>query len=213
MILRHALNIAFPALLFMQVMSQAKAQGVLNEWDHVKAPAPPPLHDAVIDIKTTALLVMDFNSKNCKPEGRSRCAAVIPPIQKFLVRARSSKMIIVHSYTPNMEEADILPALKPIAGERIVQVRGDKFDKNDLAESLKAKGISTIITIGTSANGAVLFTAIGASQRGFKVIVPVDAMPADTAYQEQFSVWEIANGPTIREVSTLTTLDRIKFQP
>ena len=120
-------------------------------------------------------------------------------------------MIIIHSYTPNMEEADIIPALKPIAGERVVQVRGDKFDKNDLADSLKAKGVTTIITVGTSANGAVLFTAIGASQRGFKVIVPVDAMPADTAYQEQFSIWEIANGPTIREVSTLTTLERLRF--
>ena len=110
-----------------------------------------------------------------------------------------------------MEEADILPALKPLPAERVVQVRGDKFDKSDLADSLKAKGINTIITVGTSASGAVLFTAIGASQRGFKVVVPVDAMPADTAYQEQFSVWEIANGSTIREVSTLTTLRQIRF--
>jgi nicotinamidase-related amidase len=187
------------------------AQGVLDEWDRVKAPPPPPIHDATIDPKTTALFMMDFNSKNCKPDGRSRCAAIIPAVQKFLARARSSNMTIIHSYTPNMEETDILPAIKPVAGERVVQVRGDKFDKNDLADSLKAKGVTTIITVGTSANGAVLFTAIGASQRGFKVVVPVDAMPADTAYQEQFSIWEIANGPTIREVSTLTTLERVRF--
>ena len=110
-----------------------------------------------------------------------------------------------------MVESDIVADVKPLQNERVVQVRGDKFDKNDLNETLKNKGINTIITVGTSANGAVLFTAIGASQRGFKVVVPVDAMPADTAYQEQFSIWEIANGPTIREVSTLTTLERIHF--
>ena len=37
------------------------------------------------------------------------------------------------------------------------------------------------------------------------------AMPADTAYQEQFAIWEIANGPGVREDSTLTKLDMITF--
>jgi len=197
--------------LHITLGTMAHAQGVLNEWNEVKAPPPPPLHAVTLNPKTTALFMMDFNSKNCKPEMRNRCALVIPPVQKFLARARASGITIIHSYTPNMVESDIVTDVKPLQNERVVQVRGDKFDKNDLNETLKNKGINTIITVGTSANGAVLFTAIGASQRGFKVVVPVDAMPADTAYQEQFSIWEIANGPTIREVSTLTTLERIHF--
>jgi len=199
------------AIYLCTLSSTAYAQGVLDEWNSVKAPPPPPIHEVTINPRTTALFMMDFNSKNCKPELRNRCAIVMPGVEKFLARARSSGMTIIHSYTPNMEESDIVPNVKPLQSERVVQVRGDKFDKNDLNETLKTKGITTIITVGTSANGAVLFTAIGASQRGFKVIVPVDAMPADTAYQEQFSIWEIANGPTIREVSTLTTLERIRF--
>jgi nicotinamidase-related amidase len=198
-------------LLLMNLTSITHAQGVLNEWNRVKSPPPPPLHDVTLDPKTTALFMMDFNTKNCKPEMRNRCALVITPVQKFLARARLGGITIIHSFTPNMVESDIVTDVKPLQNERVVQVRGDKFDKNDLSETLKNKGITTIITIGTSANGAVLFTAIGASQRGFKVVVPVDAMPADTAYQEQFSIWEIANGPTIREVSTLTTLERIHF--
>ncbi len=199
------------ATLLLALTSATHAQGVLDEWNSVKAPPPPPLHNVILNPKTTALFMMDFNSKNCKPELRNRCAAIMPNVEKFLKRARSANLTIVHSYTPNMEESDIVLNVKPLPTERVVQVRGDKFDRNDLSETLKSKGINTIITVGTSANGAVLFTAIGASRRGFKVVVPVDAMPADTAYQEQFSIWEIANGPTIREVSTLTTLDRITF--
>ena len=56
-----------------------------------------------------------------------------------------------------------------------------------------------------------MFTAAGATQRGFKAIVPIDAMPADTAYQEQFSIWNIANGPSVREGATLTKLEWVKF--
>lgn len=201
----------FFTILLLNLTSALFAQGVLDEWNSVKAPPPPPIHDVTLNPKTTALFMMDFNSRNCKPELRNRCAAIMPNVEKFLNRARSSNMMIIHSYTPNMEQNDIVSNVKPLPTERVVQVRGDKFDKNDLSDTLKAKGITTIITVGTSANGAVLFTAIGASQRGFKVVVPVDGMPADTAYQEQFSIWEIANGPTIREVSTLTTLDRITF--
>jgi nicotinamidase-related amidase len=189
----------------------AQAQNILEEWATIKPPPPPELKPVTIDAKKTALIVMDFNQLNCVPDKRARCAAVLPKVQKLLAEARAKGMVVVHTYTPNMTQADMVKSVEPIAGERVLQVRGDKFHGNDLEKYLKDKGITTVLNVGTSANGAVLFTTIGASQRGFKAIVPIDTMPADTAYQEQFSIWEIANGPGVREDSTLTRTDMLKF--
>ena len=65
--------------------------------------------------------------------------------------------------------------------------------------------------VGTQANGSVLFTTVGAAMRGFKVVVPIDTLPADTAYQEQLAIWEIANAPGIAGEATLTRTDMLKF--
>jgi nicotinamidase-related amidase len=191
--------------------SSVLAQDILQEWATIKPPPPPEIKPVTLDPKKTALIVMDFNRKNCVPAKRARCAAVLPKVQKLLAAARAKGMAIVHTYTPNMEQSDISKDVTPVAGERVLQVRGDKFQGNDLEKYLKDKGITTILLAGTSGNGAVLFTAIGGSQRRFKVVVPIDAMPADTAYQEQFAIWEIANGPGVREDSTLTKLDMLSF--
>jgi nicotinamidase-related amidase len=207
-----ALAGAFAGVLAVTAFSSmAHAQNILEEWTAIKAPPPPELKAVTIDTKTTALIVMDFNQLNCVPDKRARCAAVLPKVQKLLADARARGMVIVHTYTPNMTQADMVKAVGPIQGERVLQVRGDKFLNNDLEKYLKDKGITTVLNVGTSANGAVLFTTIGASQRGFKAIVPIDTMPADTAYQEQFSIWEIANGPGVREDSTLTRTDMLTF--
>jgi nicotinamidase-related amidase len=189
----------------------AQAQDILQEWATIKPPPPPAIKPVALDAKKTAVIVMDFNQRNCIPAQRARCAAVLPKVQKLLGAARAKGLLVVHTYTPNMQQTDISKDVTPAAGERVLQVRGDKFQGNDLEKYLKDKGITTILLVGTSGNGAVLFTAIGGSQRGFKVVVPIDAMPADTAYQEQFAIWEIANGPGVREDSTLTKLDMLTF--
>ena len=62
-----------------------------------------------------------------------------------------------------------------------------------------------------SANSAVLYTAFGAVSRGFTPIVPIDGLPSETAYQEQFTIWQIANGSQLNEKAVLTRLDSIKF--
>ncbi len=89
--------------------------------------------------------------------------------------------------------------------------RGDKFSGSDLEKMLKDKGIESVIIVGTSANSAVLYTAFGAVQRGFKPIVPIDGMPSDTAYQEQFTIWQIANGSQLNDHAVLTRTDLLKF--
>jgi hypothetical protein len=56
-----------------------------------------------------------------------------------------------------------------------------------------------------------LFTVAGAVLNGFRAIVPVDGIPALTPYQEQFVIWELANGPGFKETTVLTKLDAISF--
>ena len=187
------------------------AQTIIEEWGSVKAPPPPEVKPVTIDAKETALLVMDFNKNSCTPQRRARCAAVLPKLKKLLADARAHGLTIIHTTAGTATPADISPDLAPVAGEPIFNPGLNKLASAGLVQILKDKHVTTLLLVGTSANGAVLFTAGGAAQLDYKVIVPVDGMPADGAYQEQFAAWDIANGPTVREHATLTKIDLIKF--
>lgn len=193
--------------------SAVYAQTILDEWDSVKAPPPPTdkIKPVTLDPKKTALISMDFNSKNCTADKRVRCFNVLPRVQKLMAEARAKGMLVVHTLTSSMQPEDLVKAVGPAPGEQVLRGRGDKFSGNDLEKTLKDKGIDTVLLVGTSANSAVLYTAFGAVQRGFKPIVPIDTMPAETAYQEQFSVWQIANGSQLNDNATLTRSDLVKF--
>jgi nicotinamidase-related amidase len=196
----------------LMTAGSVRAQTVIEEWNSAKAPKAPEVKSVTVDPKKTALLVMDFNKNGCTPERRARCVAALPKVQKILNEARAKGVYVTHTLSGTTTPPDIVKELTPKNGEKAFNAPIDKFYNNDLEKTLKDKGIDTVILTGTSANGAVLFTAGGAAVRGFKVIVPVDGMPADDVYQEQFSAWNIANGPTVREKSTLTKIDMITFK-
>jgi hypothetical protein len=65
--------------------------------------------------------------------------------------------------------------------------------------------------VGTAANGAILFTSSGAALRGLQVVLPVDGLSADSLYIEQYTVFHLANAPTIGARITLTRSDLIQF--
>ena len=188
-----------------------RAQTIIEEWNSVKAPPPPALKDVTIDPKKTALLVLDFRKDACSKERRPRCAEALPQVVKLLTMARAKGMMIIHTTTTSSTPDDIPTELKPAAGEQLFKSSMDKLAGTDIPEQFKVKGIDTVIISGTSANGAVLATAGGTAFRGFKVVVPVDTMPAEGAYQEQLTVFQIANAPTLREMSTLTKVDMLHF--
>lgn len=190
----------------------AEAQDVVKTWDSIKADPPPPIKAVAIDTKTTALISMDFNSKTCTAAKRKRCEAALPTIQKVLDEARSKKMMVVHTYIASMKEGDIVKSVAPKNGEPALVGSANKFYGTDLEKQLKDKGIKTVLLMGTASNGAVLFTAFGAAERHFKVIVPTDTMPGDTPYAEQIAIWEIAKGPTVSGASTLTRSDMLTWK-
>jgi nicotinamidase-related amidase len=193
-------------------MSISMFETIVDEWRNVEVPPPPPLTPVTIDPAKTAFLLMDFLRDVCTPQQRPRAAAVLPKLQAFLHEARARKMVVVHTTTPTTTGADLADAIKPIDGERVYGGKVDKFNGSDLAEFLRGHGIDTVVATGTSANGCLLYTTSGAVLRGFRAIVPVDGMPAATAYQEQFVAWQIANAPVIREKAVLTRFGAISFQ-
>ena len=105
------------------------------------------------------------------------------------------------------------PSFAPREGEWVAQRGPDKYLGSGLDERLKAKGIKTVIVCGTSAQGVVIGTGSGSTQRGYKVIVPVDCISSEDPYTEQYAAWHMfKGGPAIvTSQTTLTRSDMIKF--
>jgi len=207
-----SLVLAFSFGLFTAGYSYGQSKTIIDEWATVQAPKPPELKPVKIDDpKTTAYLVLDIIKQGCNNERRPRCVASVPKIQAFLNQARSKGVPVVYSFTSTSTPADILKEVAPVAGEPLVQTSAEKFFKTDLEKILQEKGIKTVIVVGTAAHGAVLFTGTEAAKRGYKVIVPVDGMSAESTYIEQYTAWHLVNNPSYGAQVTLTKFDMINF--
>ena len=201
-------------LLCASIASPASAEAedtIVEEWGTVKVPRPPELKPVTVNPKVTALLILDIQYGNCDLERRPRCMASLPRIQTLLAAARKRKMPVVYSLTRSASKADIRKEVAPLLGDPIVKTGVDKFFRTDLENILTAKGIKTVILVGTSAHGAVLNTATSAAQRGLRVIVPVDGMSASDVYAEQYTCWHLVNSPGTRRQLTLTRISSINF--
>ena len=191
----------------------ARAQTVIDDWSQIKIPPPPALKPVTLVAKETALLVMDFTVQTCTPERRKRCADSVPKVKKFVEAAREHGALIIYSVAvPNSVATDVLKDLTPAAGEQVLPPLGpDKFINSDLEKTLKDKGIKTVVAMGTQAQTSVLHTGGEAALRGFKVIVPVDAMSSDDLFPEAYTAWHLSTAARISNQTTLTRLDMIGF--
>jgi nicotinamidase-related amidase len=200
------------AAAFGACSPSAVAATIIDEWDSVKPEPAPELKPVTIDVKTTALIVMDIVKGSCNDQRRPRCVASVPAIAKLLDEARAKGMAVINTTAGSGPVADILPAVAPKPGEPVVTgTVADKFIRTDLEKILKDKGVTTVITVGTSAQGAVLYTASGAALRGLKVIVPLDGSSSESLYAEQAAAWLLSHAPGVAQNVTLTTIDMIKF--
>jgi len=193
----------------------ASAQAVTDEWSNVRVPDVPDVKAVTVDPKTTALLVMDFNNSACTQERRPRCVTALPHVAKLLGAARDHKLPVFFTvYDP--DASAVATVLAPRSGETVLAKTGpDKFlaSTGDLQKLLKDKGVTTVIMVGTAANGALLQTATEGALRGFKVVVPVDGMPGDTPFTEGFVAWDLTHAPGVAANATLTKVDMISFAP
>src|ERR1700744_940806 len=206
--------IAFAIALAAAFTSNAsKSQTIVEEWYQAKLPSPPELKPVTLIPRETALLVMDFTVQTCTPEKRKRCADSVPKVKKLVEEARAKGALIIYSVAvPGSVPGDVLKDLTPAAGEQVLPPLGpDKFINSGLEKTLKDKGITTVVAMGTQAQTSVLHTGGEAALRGFKVIVPVDAMSADDLFPEAYTAWHLANAARISNQVTLTRLDMVGF--
>jgi nicotinamidase-related amidase len=198
---------------FFLAASPLGAQTIVDEWSAAKLPTPPRLKPAKVDAKHAALLVMDFTVQTCSSERRPRCAASVPKIAKLLADARTKGMLVVYSIAGSgATPASIVQELGPAPGETILPALGpDKFIGSDLEQMLKARGIKTVIVVGTQAQTSVLHTAGAAALRGFTVVVPVDGMSSDDSFPELYTAWHLSTASRIADKVTLTKTDMVSF--
>ena len=200
------------AAMIFNVSSPASADDIIGEWGKVNLPPAPAIKRVKADPKTTALLMLDFvpHDPYCG-DRKPRCGATLPAMKRLLGNARAHGAVVIYSVAGKYEAPDIAKDVAPAGNEPVVKSKADKFLNTDLEKILKEKGIQTVIVTGNSANSAVLYTATGAALRGLKVIVPVDGLSANDLYEEQLTVWQLANGPGFGGQVTITKSDIIEF--
>lgn len=206
-------TIVAASLIAGMKLTTAEAQTLVEEWDTAKLPPPPALKPAKIDPKETAVLVMDFTTQTCTAQRRPRCAASVAKVQKLVAEVRAKGAFVIYSVAvPGSTASDILKEVAPASGEPVLPPLGpDKFIGSDLEKTLKDKGIKVVIAMGTQAQTSVLHTASAAALRGFRVIVPVDGMSADSVFPELYTAWHLANAARISNQVTLTKFDLIGY--
>ena len=200
----------------------ASAETIIDEWQNVKPPPPPKLQSVTLDPKTTALLMIDIIKQTCNTQRRPRCVAMIPQVQKLLAEARAKGVYVIYALFPSPSPAtfpdpkisDYIPELAPKGDEPVVTSFVDKFILRDkdtgLEKMLEDKGITTIVPVGVTSHNGVLFTSVDAALRGFNVVVPVDGMAGNNAYEDQVAAYTLTSSIVYKV--PLTSIDMIKFQ-
>jgi len=111
-----------------------------------------------------------------------------------------------------------MPEVAPEKGDvTFVSYGQDRFFNTDLDKILKAKGVTTLILTGWKISGSVLYTSVGATLRGYTVVVPADASLAATDYDIAIGIYQIltqldanaTNTPLKAKASTLSRTDLI----
>ena len=181
-----------------------------------QSPDPVPV---VLDAATTALLVFDIVDPICTRQ--PNCTGkMVPAIASLMAKARKAGVTVAYgTRAPTMSKW--LPEVLPAPGDiRIESQAQDRFYNTDLDQTLKAKGITTLILTGWKVSGSVTYTSVGATLRGYTVVVPVDATLDATDYEIAIGRYQIlhqnssnaTNEPLKNRAPTLSRTDLITFK-
>jgi hypothetical protein len=147
-----------------------------------------------LDAKTTALLILDINATVCRPN--PDCTATLPAISALLNKARAANVPVIYSTTVTPSgPPPMLAEIAPRAGEPTVMARANKFVGTDLEDILKKDKISTVVIVGSSANGAVLYTAFHANTKGFTAVVAEDGLSSPLPISTVVARFQMLNQP------------------
>jgi nicotinamidase-related amidase len=182
-------------------------------------PSPPDPAAVVLGPATTALLVFDVIHHISERQPK-QMAQMVPAISSLLAQARRLGVTIVYG-TRAANMSTWLPEVAPAPGDiKIENHAQDRFYNTDLDKTLKAKGITTLILTGWKMSGSVTYTSVGATLRGYTVVVPIDATLDATEYEIVIGQHQIlnqnsanaTNEPLKIKASTLSRTDLITFK-
>ena len=185
----------------------------------LQMPSPPDPVPVALNPATTALLIFDVIDHICARQPQ-RMAHMLPAISALLARARKAGVTIAYG-TRSANMATWLPEVAPAPGDiKIENHAQDRFYNTDLDKALKAKGITTLILTGWKVSGSVTYTSVGATLRGYTVVVPIDATLDATEYEIVIGQFQIlnqnsanaTNEPLKTKASTLSRTDLITFK-
>ena len=185
----------------------------------LQAPPSPDPVPVALDPATTALLVFDVVDPIC--ERFPICKThMVPVIAALLARARKAGVTVAYG-TRAHHKSHWLPEVAPAPGDiQIENQAQDRFYNTELDKLLKAKGITTLILVGWKVSGSVTYTSVGATLRGYTVVVPVDASLDATDFEIAVGRHQIlnqnsanaGNEPLKDRASTLSRTDLIAFK-
>jgi len=182
-------------------------------------PSPPDPVPVVLDPATTALLIFDVIEHISARQPKIK-AQMLPAIASLLARARKAGLTIAYG-TRAANMSTWLPEVSPASGDiKIENHAQDRFYNTDLDKALKAKGITTLILTGWKVSGSVTYTSVGATLRGYTVVVPIDTTSDATEYEIVIGKYQIlnqnssnaTNEPLKAKTSTLSRTDLITFK-
>ncbi len=194
----------------------------------LKLPGRLEIKEVEVNPSETALLVIDVQNDFANPSGKlyARGAErIIQPIRRLTLAARRSGATVIYTQDWHLKDdpefeiwgehtlegswgAEIVEELKPEESDIVVRKPSyDAFYSTSLDHILRSRKISTLILTGLLGNICVLCTAMGAAVRGYRLVLPVDAV---------FTIHEFDHIASLRLMSTvfkaeLTTLDALKF--
>jgi nicotinamidase-related amidase len=180
-------------------------------------PAPDPV-PATLNPATTALVILDVTEQTCSPQ--PTCTqGMVPAIAGLLARARPAGVTVIYSLPPS--GSPVLPEVAPAPGDpTFVGQAQDRFYNSDLENLLRGRGISNVILVGWRENGSVLYTSVGATLRGYTVVVPEDGTSAARDYDVAIGQYQMltqlngnpTNEPLRPSAVTLSRTDLITLQ-
>ncbi len=185
----------------------------------LQMPALPDPVRVVLSPATTGFLVLDYVDPICKSQPKCQ-GQMLPAAAALMGRARKAGVVIAYG-TRDRTMDKWLPEVAPQAGDiKIANTEQDRFYESDLDKALKAKGVTTLIMAGWKVSGSLAYTSVGATVRGYTVVVPEDATAAATDYETTIGFYQIlnqgnsnlTNTPLKPHAPTLSRTDLIVFQ-
>ncbi|MGL4311590.1 MAG: cysteine hydrolase family protein [Paracoccaceae bacterium] len=139
---------------------------------------------------TTALLVIDMQQGMADRIAAGRQPVnpgAIAKMSALMARFRAAGLPVVHVHHDDADPASpfrrdapgggTMPETAPVTGEEVVWKRGSSgFAGTGLERALRTKGIDTLAIIGAVAGFCVTSTVRAASDLGFRVLLPQDAL-------------------------------------